>query len=475
MIATKSTESTKHVLNSIQRLTLGRSTEGAEIFMERIVDPKYRFAFSSKTGRSYHRKCYWENLYVFVYGADRVLVATRVVPFSSLHEALYAAFKGQQGNTLTQHLLPEALQQPYLSVFNNASPIQTFADNISALVPEQSSQLPEELIAKTEARIEEAASRIMIGQGIEGGLGSFAADETAPFLTRDNPGDLTQSFGWEGDEDAALIQISVQIDAAIKTQVRETLQVVYRNSSTIAEGALRRPGDIAAMYNSYSFDIAARLYTNPRYLGFVRRLINAKGSYASPVVRDFLKFYARCFNIKFSEHLRQSNDDPDISRQRLESTLGREKIGPHHYLDYHDLTILGRVVEGDLEPDPADPDQTPHSFKLRGAVSSQSLGLSEIRDPIQRFMICKFVEHTFNTHHNIKNIHYIDETQQRDMPIVKHLPDPIERALRMGIETLENWLDHLEPKMIHVAIAAFILSLLGAVGLILGAFFRLGK
>lgn len=368
--------------------------------MERIVDPKYLFAFSSQTGRLYHCKCYWENLYVFVYGADRVLVATRVVPFSSLHEALYAAFKGRRGNTLTQHLLPEALQRPHLSVFNNASPVQTFADNIAALVPEQSAQLPEERIAKTEARIEEAASRIMIAQGIEGGLGSFAADETTPFLARDEPGDLTQSLGWEGDEDAALIQMSVQIDAVIKTQVRETLQALDKNATS-------RPDDLKAMDNGHSFDIAARLYTNPRYLGFVRRLINAKGSYASPVVRDFLKFYVRCFNIKFAEHLRQSNADPDISRQRLESALGHEKIGPHHYLDYHDLTILGRVFQGDLKRDSDDPDQTPHRFKLHDSVTPKNLRLCEIRDPIQRFMIRKFVEHTFNTNHNIKNIHYI--------------------------------------------------------------------
>lgn len=365
--------------------------------MERIVDPKYLFAFSSQTGRPYHCKCYWENLYVFVYGADRVLVATRVVPFHSLHESLYAAFKGQRGNTLTQHLLPQALQRPHLSVFNDASPVQTFADDIAALVPEQSSQLPEELIAKTEARIEEAASRIMIARGLEGGLGRFAADETVPFLARDEPGDLTQSFGGEGDEDAALIQMSVQIAATIKTQVRATLQAMYKNASDIAE----------PVYNRYSFDIAARLYTNPRYLGFVRRLINAKGSYASPVVRDFLKFYARCFNIKFAEHLRQSSDDPDISRQRLESALGREKIGPHHYLDYHDLTILGRVVQGDLERDPDDPDQTARSFKLRASVTPQNLRLCEIRDPIQRFAIRKFVEHAFNAHHNIKSSHYI--------------------------------------------------------------------
>ena len=255
--------------------------------MERIVDPKYRFAFSSKTGQPYYRKCYWENLYVFTYGTDRVLVATRVVPFTSLHEALYTAFKGQRGNTLTQHLLPEVMQQPYLNVFNNKSQVQIFADNISALVPEQNAELPEELTKKIEARIEETASRIMIGQGIEGGLGSFASDETTPFLARDEPEDPSRSIVREDDEDVALIQMSVQIDAAIKTQMREST-------------ALTRD----------SFDIAARLYTNPRYLGFVRRLINAKGSYTSPVVRDFLKFYARCFNIKISEHLRQSKDDP---------------------------------------------------------------------------------------------------------------------------------------------------------------------
>ena len=138
----------------------------------------------------------------------------------------------------------------------------------------------------------------------------------------------------------------------------------------------------------------------------MRRLISAKGSYASPVVRDFLKFYVRCFNIKFADHLRQS-DDPDLARQRLESALGHEKIGSHHYLDYHDLTILGRVFQGDLKRDPDDPDQTSHRFRLHDSVTPQNLRLCEIRDPIQRFTIRKFVEHTFNTNHNIKNIHYI--------------------------------------------------------------------
>ena len=417
--------------------------------MERIVDPKYRFAFSIKTDRPYYRKCYWENLYVFTYGTDRALVATRVVPFTSLHEALYTAFKGQRGNTLTQHLLPEAIQQSHLNVFKNESQVQIFADNISALVPEQNAELSEELIEKTEAEIEEAASRIMIRQGIEGGLGSFASGETTPFLASDDPDDPTRSIVREDDEDAALIQMSVQIDAAIKKHIRES-----------GEG---------------SFDIAARLYTNPRYLGFVRRLINAKGSYTSPVVRDFLKFYARCFNIKISEHLRQSKDDPDILRQRIESLLGREKGGRYHYLNYHDLTILGRVVKGALEPDPDDPDKTTHCFKLSNTIDAQTLRLSEIHDPVQRFAIRKFVEHTFNARHNIKNIQYIDEISRRKIPFVEYLPDPIERTLRSGIETLENYLDHLEPKMLHIAIGALLLSLLGVVALVLGTFIGLAR
>ncbi len=420
--------------------------------MERIVDPKYRFAFSSKTGRPYYRKCYWENLYVFTYGTDRALVATRVVPFTSLHEALYTAFKGQRGNTLTQHLLPEVMQQPYLNVFNNKSQVQIFADNISALVPEQNEELPEELTKKIEARIEETASRIMIGQGIEGGLGSFASDETTPFLARDEPEDPSRSIVREDDEDVALIQMSVQIDAAIKSQMRE--------STALTTG---------------SFDIAARLYTNPRYLGFVRRLINAKGSYTSPVVRDFLKFYARCFNTKISEHLRQSKDDPDILRQRIESLLGREKGGRYHYLNYHDLTILGRIFKGELAPDPDDPDKTTHCFKLSSTIESQTLLLSEIHDPVQRFAIRKFVEHTFNARHNIKNIQYIDELSRRKIPFVEHLPDPIERAMRSGIETLEAYLDHLEPKMLHIAIGALLLSLLGVVALVLGTFIGLAR
>ncbi|MDE2701081.1 MAG: hypothetical protein OXI23_19590, partial [Gemmatimonadota bacterium] len=77
--------------------------------------------------------------------------------------------------------------------------------------------------------------------------------------------------------------------------------------------------------------------------------------------------------------------------------------------------------------------------------------------------------------HNIKNIQYIDELSRRKIPFVEHLPDPIERAMRSGIETLEAYLDHLEPKMLHIAIGALLLSLLGVVALVLGTFIGLAR
>lgn len=73
-----------------------------------------------------------------------------------MHEALYTAFKGHRGNTLTQHLLPEALERPQLNVFQDSQQIQTFADNIAALIPQQTSQIPEELLEETEAHIRQS-------------------------------------------------------------------------------------------------------------------------------------------------------------------------------------------------------------------------------------------------------------------------------------------------------------------------------
>jgi hypothetical protein len=178
--------------------------------------------------------------------------------------------------------------------------------------------------------------------------------------------------------------------------------------------------------------------------------------------------------MKFADHIRQSDDDPDILRKRVESTLGHEKGGRHHHLDYHELTILGRVT-GPLEPDPNDPDKTTYSFKLSPNTDALDLHLQEIHDPIQRFMIRKFVEHTFNAHHNIKTIQYIDEAKKRKLPVVSHLPDPVEKILRSGIEALEDWIDSHDPNIIHIAIGAFLLCLLGVAGIILLSFMSLSQ
>ena len=65
----------------------------------------------------------------------------------------------------------------------------------------------------------QTASKVMIGQGIEGGLGSFASGETTPFLARDEAADPMQSMVRDDNEDTVLVQMSFHIDDALSPQL----------------------------------------------------------------------------------------------------------------------------------------------------------------------------------------------------------------------------------------------------------------
>ena len=423
--------------------------------MNRALDPKEQFTFTTQTGSTYTRTCYWDNLYVFIYGQKRILVAERVVPHTNLYEALYDAFRGHQGDTISHRLLPEIIQQPLLNVAQEGQTLQPFVESISALIPTQNQTLPEEVLEKTEKQLEEIASQTLIERGIAGGLGSFAASDATPFLSDDTPPSdiLNTAYGNEQD-DKMLIALSVQVDEAIKTQMRNIMK----------EDALVLHGDP-------EFDLAARLYTNPRYLAYVRRLLKAKGSYASPVVRDFLSFYSRCLNIKLDTHARETHTDHDTLKKRLESTLGHEKSASHHTLDYHELTILGFVIQGHLRPDPQDPDQTNHSFKTDPPIDLHPIHLREIKE--NRFLIQKFVHHTFNTHHNVRNVTYIDEANMPKQPPRQILPDPIEKAIHKTIESFDEWLGTNQTKIMSAAIGWVIFALILTLGIVAYSILRI--
>jgi hypothetical protein len=298
--------------------------------MNRPLEPERQFSFISPTGRTYTRSCYWDGLYVFTYRRERILVADRVVPHTNLHEALYDAFRGHQGDTLSHRLLPEALEKPLLGLAREGQPTQPFVESIVALIPTHHQSLDEEYLKKTETQLEEIASKTLMERGITGGLGSFAANDANSFLSDHSSSDeFLGAASGDDREDDLLLSLSVQVDAAIKEHTRHVIK-----------------DDVPVRHGAINFDLSARLYTKPRYLAYIRRLLKARGSYASPIVRDFLAFYSRCLNIKLNDYARETQTEPGTLKKRLESTLGREKSGSHHAFDYHRLIILGFVVKG---------------------------------------------------------------------------------------------------------------------------------
>jgi hypothetical protein len=264
------------------------------------------------------------------------------------------------------------------------------------------------------------------------------------------------------------VNLSFRVDAALKEQIRKSLE------TDAPEGALARSPDL-------EFDVYRRLYSDPEYLAFVKRVLDAKGSYISPVVRDFLSFYARCLNIKLNEYARDEQIDPDTLRKRLEGILGREKGTSYYFLDYYELTILGHVRKGKLSADQRDPDSTGHSFKVDPRTDLQAIVVSEIEDDWQRFLVRKFVEHTFNIHHNIKSVQFIDEVhRQEDIPsslsrAVRRLSRRLRRRLLSpaALERIQQAEPGIRGALLSTAVAVVILTFLAGIALLVSFYFTL--
>jgi len=422
--------------------------------MNHTFEPEQQFTFVTPSQSTYTLGCYWDHLYAFTYGQERILVAERAVPHTNLYESLYHAFKGHQGDTLSHRLLPETTQTPLLNVIKEGQQIQPFIESVTALIPVQDHTLPEELLKKTETLLEETATQTLIERGITGGLGSFDTNDTTSFLSDNaSPNDMLSAISHTDREDVLLINLSVQVDAALKTQMRNIMK-----------------DDALQLYGDPEFNLSARLYNNPKYLAFVRRVLKAKGSYVSPVVRDFLSFYSRCLNMKLKAHARETHTDIDTLKKRLESSLGHEKGGSHHAFDYHELTILGHVVNGNLLPDPQDPDQTDYSFKLDANQDITQIHLREITE--NRFLIQKFVHHTFNTHQNVRNVNYIDETLTPKSTALSFLPDPIEKAIHQTNKNVDEWLSANNARIISVGIGWLIFALIMTLGIVVFGLLR---
>ena len=375
--------------------------------MQQTIDPRYTFFFVGSDVRSdpafpperrYSRQLYWDSLYAFSHKDETILGAARVVPYSDVQYALYLALKRRDRNPISQQLLPETSHKPLLGAPKEDESTDLVA-RITEVLPDRPSSIPQDVIAESEKRLEEAISSAMMSYGLETGLDQFSDPGGVQSMERrfEDPADALHILADVKGEDVAWLNLSFQVDAAIKRQLRENLE------ANVSE-------DTLALYSDFEDDLSRKLYSNPKYLEFVKRVMDVKGGYLSPVVRDFLSFYSRCLSEKLSKYAQQEHVDPDIMSKRLESLLGSEKEDLQYYVrDHHDLTILGCVDRGHVPEDQDDPDRTGHSFKVDPDIDLGGIVLREITGKLQRFLIKTFVRYTFNEHHNIKSIQYVDE------------------------------------------------------------------
>ena len=364
------------------------------------IDPRYTFFFVGADDRRYSQELYWEDLYAFTVRERRILVATRVVPHSSSQYALYEMLKSGTQSPILEKMLPEASELSTRKALESGD-LDDIACSITDLVRNRSSSVPQDLLAKAEKEFEETVTKALVSQGIEQGLDVFSDPGGVQSLAERfaDPTDVLHAIAGSGAVDAALIDLSFQVDAAVKERMRENLE------AHISSEALIRHSDL-------EFDVYRRLYSNPRYLTFVKRIIDAPGSYVSPVVRDFLSFYAKCLNAKLSEHAREEQIDTEILQKRLEGVLGRVKNPSHYARNYHDLTILGYICDGEVALDENDPDSTDHSFKVDPDIDVGAITIEEIESTSNRLFARKFVEYVFNSHHTIKSIRFVADVER---------------------------------------------------------------
>lgn len=369
---------------------------------QKEIDPRHTFFFVGEDDRRYSRELYWEDLYAFSVGERRILVAARVVPHSSSQYALYEMLKSGTRTPILEKMLPEASELSTRRALESGD-LDDIAGSITDLVRDRSPSVPQDLLAKAEREFEETVSKALVSQGIDQGLDVFSDPSGfQSFAERyADPTDVLHAAAGSEGVDAALIDLSFRVDAAVKEQMRQNLE------AHVSSEALTRHSDL-------EFNLYRRLYTNPRYLAFVKRIIDASGSYVSPVVRDFLSFYAKCLNAKLSEQAREEHTDTDILQKRLEGVLGRGKSPSHYALNYHDLTILGYVCDGEIPVDQRDPDSTGHSFKVDPDIDVGAVTIEEIEKSSNKLFVRKFVEYIFNSHHSIKSIRFIDDIEREE-------------------------------------------------------------
>lgn len=361
--------------------------------------PITEFTYVQANGRGARRTVYWESLLYFLFREQPFLVAARRVPRNSLAFATYLALRSRHRQTARELHLDGAKRQPLLPAESTSEALVAM---VNALAPVSRSQLPDPVIREASAQLDEAAQEALVETGIQPG-GDVTVSGQAVI---GNPGDrYTVPTGDMGGvaglqpEDAGWVDMGNRVYQALVARAQEL------SGSRAADRML--PVDAA----DARFALSAQLYRNEKLVRLVDDVMHARGGYVCPLVRHFVGHYLRCLKERGAE---LGRDDPVAARhwpERLASALGQAEADATGAVPRHELVVVGRVVDGELEEAAA----TGGGNRVRGrrayAVDPASVetGLLLAEEPslLQRLRIRAFARRHFQG--RVERVRFADE------------------------------------------------------------------
>lgn len=135
------------------------------------------------------------------------------------------------------------------------------------------------------------------------------------------------------------VMVSFGIDHAIKDHISTIVDQQTAGSD---------PSHALALRTDLEDELRKRLYSDPKYLTLLKWVMEAEGSFTSPMVSDFLTYYFNCIKERVTALSTSGDFNPTFWSERLESALSKGEAREKDAKPYHLVTLLGFVVAGEL-------------------------------------------------------------------------------------------------------------------------------
>ena len=348
----------------------------------------HTLSFVGASGLGYTRTVYADKLYVFSTPKGQLLTSMRYVPFNDLLFATYMALRITRDEEDDTPALPSFVEETQSLQLRNDGVIP-FAETALSL-PQEIEQKAHDLIAST-------YQKVVADPTLGGSLGP------APDLTR-----MDQALGDRFTTPTDHLSFATGLDGRDVGWITVG-DSLFHEINQVAKDLHGRGGELLPVAGGDAeYEFSKRLYGDPGLLKVVKRVLQSKGGFVSPLVRHFVLFYLKWTK----EQLQTTGEEHPFWQQRLESTIGRAEAQSGGFLPYQAITILGFVRHGIIDHSADDPDCTNRRFHVDPTYSLDDVVLEEVTDHILRAFLKGFVKVIYP--YNIKQVQFVDELEDEE-------------------------------------------------------------